>query len=448
MPERFDVVVVGGRCAGSPLAAMLADRGLAVALVDRATFPSDTLSTHVFQNDAARVLAGIGVLDGVLASGAPWIEQADLRIDDLRMVHRWPRRAGDPGPMLSVRRSVLDTLLVEAAEKAGASVRTGTKVTGLVERAGRVAGVRVEGDGDGGGYAIEAPLVIGADGRGSTVARLTGARSYNSVAGERLACWAYYEGVSSPEPTTFFAQRWDEEYLIACPCDGGLFLVVVIPPVERAGRFAADVGAAFDAHVALCEPVAAVVARGRRVGRPSIVTRWTGYFRESAGPGWALVGDAGHFKDPSPGQGITDAFRQAEHLAGDVVEGLSGGRGVDAAMGDWWRWRDADARDMAWFAADLGRGGRVPPVLVELLRHVESDPAMVDRWFDVLNHRVRPSQILTPPRLLGATARLLRRGDVPAAKVLADTRQIVVQDLQRRWLNRHPRFDPPRNSVD
>lgn len=446
MAERFDVVVVGGRCAGSPLAAMLARQGLAVALVEKATFPSDTLSTHVFQNDGARVLADLGVLDGVLASGAPWIEQADLRVDDLRMVHRWPRRPGDPGPMLSVRRPVLDTLLVEAAEKAGASVRTGTRVTGLVERAGRVAGVRVEGDG--GGYAIEAPLVVGADGRGSTVARLTGARSYNSVAGQRLACWAYYEGASPPEPTTFFAQRWDEEYLIACPCDGGLYLVVVIPPVERAGRFAADIGAAFDDHVALCEPVAAVVEGARRVGRPSIVTRWTGYFRDSAGPGWALVGDAGHFKDPSPGQGITDALRQAEHLAGDVVGGLSGGRPLDAAMRDWWRWRDADARDMAWFAADLGRGGRVPPVLVELLRHVDSDPAMVDRWFDVLNHRVRPSQILTPARLLGATARLLRRGDPPAAKVLSDTRQIVVQDLERRWLNRRPRYDAPRQSVD
>lgn len=443
MPERFDVVVVGGRCAGSPLAAMLAGRGLAVAVVDRATFPSDTLSTHIFQNDGARVLAGIGVLDGLLASGAPWIEQADLRVDGLHMVHRWPRRPGDPGPMLSVRRPVLDTLLVEAAEKAGASVRTGTRVTGLVERDARVAGVRVEGDGDGNGYTIEAPLVVGADGRGSTVARLTGVRTYNSVPGERLACWAYYEGVSTPEPTTFFAQRWDEEYLIACPCDGGLYLVVVIPPVERAGRFATDRDAAFDAHVALCEPVAAVVAGARRVARPSVVTRWTGYFRESAGPGWVLVGDAGHFKDPSPGQGITDALRQAEHLAGDVVDGLSGIKSLDTAMRDWWRWRDADARDMAWFAADLGRGGRVPPVLVELLRHLESDPAMVDKWFDVLNHRVAPSQILTPPRLLGATARLLRRRDPSPARVLADTRQIVVRDLQRRLLNRRPRFDAP-----
>lgn len=446
MAERFDVVVVGARCAGSPLAALLARGGLSVALLDKATFPSDTPSTHIFQNDGARVLAAIGVLDRVLASGAPWIEQADLRVDALRMVHRWPRRPDDPGPMLSVRRPVLDTLLVEAAEEAGASVRTGARVGALVERDGRVGGVVVEDGGVAAGdgrrdYEIEASLVVGADGRGSQVARLTGARRYNAVPNERLACWAYFEGASGPEPPTFFAQRWDEEYLIACPCDGGLYLVVVIPPVERARHFRDDVEGAFDAHLALCEPVAAVVAGARRVGRPSLVTRWTGYFRESAGPGWVLVGDAGHFKDPSPGQGITDALRQAERLAAGVVEGLSGRRPLDEAMGDWWRWRDRDGREMAWFAHDLGRGGHVPPVLVEILRRLESDPAMVDRWFDVLNHRTRPSEILTPLRLAGATAGLLRRGDVPRAQVLADTREIVAQDLRRRWLDRRPRYE-------
>ena len=438
MPERFDVVVVGARCAGAPLAAMLAGRGVAVALVDKATFPSDTLSTHVFQNDGARVLDGIGVLDRVLAAGTPWIEQADLRIEDLTLVHRWPRRPTDPGPMLCVRRTVLDALLVEAAAKAGAHVRTATTVTGLVERGGRVGGVRVEGEQ--GGYELEAALVVGADGRGSAVARLAGARPYNLVPGERMCSWAYYEGASAPAPPTFFAHRWDEEYVIACPCDGGLYLVVVIPPQARAGGFRADVEGAFDAHVAGCESVAAIVAGARRTGRPALFTRWTGYFRQSAGPGWVLVGDAGHFKDPAPGQGITDALRQAERLADDVVAGLSGARPLDQAMRAWWRWRDRDAHEMAWFSHDMGRGSRVPPVLIELLRPLAEDPAQRDRFFDVLNHRVRPSEVLTPPRLLAATARLLRRGEPAPARVLGDTKDIVAQDVRRRWLNRRPRY--------
>jgi flavin-dependent dehydrogenase len=344
-----------------------------------------------------------------------------------------------------VRRTLLDEVLVGAAADAGASVHTGMRVTGLVEAGGRVAGVRVQvegGEGAAGGAETEllAPLVVGADGTGSAVARLTGARKYNLVRNQRLACWAYYEGVTGPEPTTFFAQRWDEEFVISWPCDSGLYLVVSIAPAERAEAFRADLEGTFDADVARCAPVAAVVAGGRRVGRPVLFARWTSYFRESAGPGWALVGDAGHFKDPTPGQGITDAVRQAERLSADIADGLGGNGSLDATLARWWRWRDRDAREMAWFAGDLGQGGRVPAVFVELLARMGDDPATVDRWFDVLNHRVRPSEILTPARLLGATGRLLRRRDRPPGQVLAETREIMARDLHRRWLNHRPRY--------
>ncbi len=451
MGQRFDVVVVGARCAGSPLAAKLADRGLRVALVDRAHFPSDTLSTHLFQNDATRIFADLGALDRLRATGAPWIEQVDLRVEHLSMVHRWPRRAGDPGQLLSVRRTLLDAALLDAAAAAGADVRTGTRVVGLVERGGRVAGVRVgadEGAGGAGGngsqeHELLAPLVVGADGRGSTVARRVGARSYNLIPNQRLACWAYHEGVTGPDPATFFAHRWEDEFVISWPSDSGLQLVLAIAPVERAGAFRTDPDGVLDAHLARCGPVADLLAGSRRVGRPVLATRWTGYFRESAGPGWALVGDAGHFKDPTPGQGITDAARQAERLAGVIVDGLGGGGSLDGALRAWWRWRDRDAREMAWFASDLGQGGRVPPVLVEILDHLGGDPAMVERWFDVLNHRVRPSEILTPARLLAATARLLRRRTRPAPEVLAETREIMARDLRRRWLNHRPRYAEP-----
>jgi len=238
-------------------------------------------------------------------------------------------------------------------------------------------------------------------------------------------------------------QRWDEELIGAWPCDSGLYVVVSIAPVERADAFRADPAGALAAQVAACPAIAAIVAGAPLVGRPVLATKWTSYFRESAGRGWALVGDAGHFKDPSPGQGITDALRQAERLAVDIADGLSGTTALDVAMRRWWRWRDRDAQEMAWFAGDLGEGGRVYPVLIEILDGLADDPAMVDRWFDVLNHRARPSEILTPPRLAAATTRLLRRHDRPASAVLADTRTIVARDLRRRWLNHRPRFGEP-----
>src|SRR3954468_19882080 len=139
--ERHDVIVVGARCAGSPLATMLARRGLDVAVVDRATFPSDTLSTHIFQAEGLNVLRDLGVLPDLLATGAPFVGTATLHIDDLTVMSPWPTRDGDAGPTMCIRRPVLDSILVANAEDAGAHVRTGARVTGLVERDGRVAGV-------------------------------------------------------------------------------------------------------------------------------------------------------------------------------------------------------------------------------------------------------------------------------------------------------------------
>ena len=438
MTEAVDVVIVGARCAGSPLATMLARDGVSVALLDRADFPSDTLSTHLFQNEAAKVLESLGVLAEVLASGAPSIEQVDLRLDGLRVTHPIPRRPEDPGTWLCVRRSTLDKLLIEAAREAGVRVHTSSEVTGLVEEDGRVSGVRVRSDGD--ERLLRAALVVGADGRGSTVARHAGARSYNLIPSQRFAYWGYYEVAPTPTPGTSFLQRWEEELLFAAPADGGLHLVAVLPPKERLAEFRADADAAFDAYVAGCEPVAAAVAGGRRVGKLQSMSTWTGYFRESAGPGWVLAGDAGHFKDPSPGQGIADALRQVDRLAPDIVTGLGGGpTTIDDAMAKWWRWRDRDAAEMAWFAGDLGAAGRVPPVLVAAVTDLVAEERF-DAFLDIFNHRVAPLEVLTPPRLMAATAQLLARGEHPRREILRQTKEMVAEEIRRKRLNRHPEY--------
>src|SRR5438046_169097 len=142
MADRYDVVVVGARCAGSPLAAMLAREGLEVALVERAKFPHDTLSTHILEADGLAFLDRLGVIDEVRATGAPFVGRIDTRTDDVRFTAEWPRRPDDPGGLVSIRRFVLDPILAGAAEREGAEVRMGSKVTGLVRENGRVAGVR------------------------------------------------------------------------------------------------------------------------------------------------------------------------------------------------------------------------------------------------------------------------------------------------------------------
>jgi len=165
---------------------------------------------------------------------------------------------------------------------------------------------------------------------------------------------------------------------------------------------------------------------------------FTGYFRESAGPGWVLVGDAGHFKDPSPGQGISDALRQADRLASTLVAGLGGAEDLQPALRSWWRWRDRDAAETYWFAHDMGRAGTVPPAFIEIIRRIAAQPDGIREFMDVFNHRRQPSRVLTPPRLGAATVRLLRAGDQPRRQVLRGTGRLMADDVTRRFRNRRP----------
>jgi FAD binding domain len=183
MNKEYDVVVVGGRCAGSPLTTLLARGGLSVALVEQATFPRDTLSTHVFQAEALAFLNRLGVLSDVRATRAPIVNHVDIRQEGFRARVPVPQQPGDVGGLMSVRRLLLDPILAEAAAAAGAEVLMGAKMTALARDRDRVTGVRVVHEGS--EQTLQARLVVGADGRNSTVARLTGSRKYNLTPNER-----------------------------------------------------------------------------------------------------------------------------------------------------------------------------------------------------------------------------------------------------------------------
>jgi len=435
--EHHDVVVVGARCAGSPLAAHLARAGLSVALVDRARFPSDTASTHIFQAGGLAVLDRLGVTDRLVATGAPWLEIADFHLGGFSARVPWPSRPGDPGPALCVRRPVLDTILLEAAQEAGATVHTSTRVTELVREGRRVIGVVAEGED--GERRILAPLVVGADGRSSKVARLVGARTYNVAPNERFGFWAYYEGAKWSPPAAILFVR-DERFVIACPTDAGLYLVGILPPLTEMASFTTDVEASYDGYVARCSQLADVLAGARRTARPRGISSFSGFFRESSGPGWVLVGDAGHFKDPAPGQGISDALRQGEALAAAIVDAGGAVAATDEATTRWWRWRDRDAAGMHWFAHDFGAAGPVPIVFEGILRGLGEEPEGLRRAVDVINHRVLPSELLTPRRALVAASRAITSREHPPGPVLAEVRELAGREIRRRWRNRYPLY--------
>jgi len=436
MRESFDVVIVGGRCAGASLAALLADRGLAVAVVEKASFPSNTLSSHVFEADALAFLDRLGLTERLRATGAPFVDQATLRFEDVLISTALPKRDGDTGGAASIRRHLLDPLLAERAEQAGATLRTATRATGLLEEAGRVAGVRAESDGR--QSELRAPLVVGADGRNSSVAGFVGARRYNVCPNQRVVYWGYFED-ADPGPTpTFSFNRWSDRFVIGMPADSGLYQAGVWAERSELERFGGDHEALFAEQCESCPPIAAALSGARRLGKLVGAVRWEGYFREASGPGWVLAGDAGHFKDPAPGRGIGDAMLQADALAPAIVAGLDGsGAGLDQAMSGWGRWRDREFAEHYWLAADLGKAGDVPKVLVEVVRRLH-ERGEIDRFLEVLNHRAKPSEVVTPVRLLGAVTGLLAKDG--RREMLGEVGALTAEEARRRWLNLRPAY--------
>jgi 2-polyprenyl-6-methoxyphenol hydroxylase-like FAD-dependent oxidoreductase len=379
---------------------MLARAGLDVCLLDKDRFPSDTLSTHGIQPNGVQVLGRLGVLDSLLKL-APPIRRLRIASDD-GLAAATDLEAVVGGPGLSVRRVTLDEILIDAAADAGADVRAQTPVTGLVWDGGRVCGVTTAAG------SLRARLVVGADGARSSVARFVGAREHHRTAGGRVFMWAYYD-VDPTGGEMWIGKLGDHTYL-TMPTDGGLTVVAVCPSIERREEVRADREAVYEAGLRAWPELDAGLAGGERDGPVRTMANLNGFFRPAAGPGWALVGDAGHFKDPTAGQGIADALRQSESLAATVAPALDAGDDLDRALRAWWRRRDDDAWEMYWFAHDMGAAGPTTPWRREAQRRIDADPQTTAAMVRVLNRELLPSQVFTPGFFLATSAQALRRG--------------------------------------
>jgi len=258
--ERADAVVAGARCAGSAAAIALARAGRRVVALDRVAFPADTISTHLLWPGGVAELQALGALERVRALGAPPLPRALAGAGDLTIRSDFTPVDGIDHA-LCVRRTGLDAALVETARAAGAEVRERCAVVSLVHAGGRVAGVRYS-DADGGERELRAPLVVGADGRRSTVARLARADPpYRASASGRACFYAYWEDARTEWQATAAQWRSGAELGTAFPCDGGLTLVLLQPPEARVGAFPR-------------RPRGRVRAHGRSDPRPARAAGW------------------------------------------------------------------------------------------------------------------------------------------------------------------------------
>jgi menaquinone-9 beta-reductase len=319
MKRHYDAIIVGARAAGATTAMLLARQGLRVLVLDRARYGSDTLSTHALMRPAVLQLARWGLLEAVIDSGAPPIRRATFHYPGESLaVDIKPADGIDA--LYAPRRTVLDRILVDAAVEAGAEFRFGVIVDDLRKDAsGRVTGV-VARDDNGHDVSRDAGIVIGADGIRSVVALSAGAEPVRQATAEGAVVYGYFSGVDMD------GYEWaygDQVSAGLIPTNGGEACIFV---GGSSHRFRRDVHPDLERgfHRILEEAAPSVAARVARAssGRFRGFSGIRGYYRQAWGPGWALVGDAGYFRDPITTHGITDAFRDAE-LVARAVTGVS-----------------------------------------------------------------------------------------------------------------------------
>ncbi|MEN3308583.1 MAG: hypothetical protein V7603_4785 [Micromonosporaceae bacterium] len=378
----YDVIVVGARVAGAVTALLLARQGLRVLAVDRATFPSDTLSTHQIQVPGVARLHRWGLLDRLAATGTPATREVRFDPGPAVLVGRFPMYEGVDA-LYSPRRTVLDALLVDAARQAGAEVRENYLVEELHWVDGRVAGIR--GHERGAKPCTEtAPLVVGADGKHSLVAKAVAARRYRYRPPATLACYTYWSGM--PAGSTGELYQRPGRAVAAFPTNDGLTMVYVAAPVAELPAFRADVPGRYLETLDRCGDLGQRVRAGERAERWRTTPDLPTAFRVPYGPGWALVGDAGLVMDPVSAQGISNALRDADLLAGAVLDaGLAGDHGLagDQRLAGYHRSRDRAGRPMDDFTARLARLGAPGWRERALLTSLVGRPAEIDRLLGV-----------------------------------------------------------------
>jgi flavin-dependent dehydrogenase len=390
MPTEYDAIVVGARCAGSPTAMLLARKGYRVLVVDRASFPSDTLSTHLIHAPGVAALHRWGLLEELVASGCPPVGTYSFDFGPFTIAGNPPACDGIAtayGP----RRTVLDKILVDAAGRAGAEVREGFTVEDVVIEDRKVVGIRGHGA-DGETVLERARVVIGADGRNSLVARAVRPRQYLEKPMLQWSSYTYWSGfpVDGFEVVVRPGRGW-----AALPTNDGLTLLVVGWPYSESTAYKADVESNY---LETLELVPAVADRVRAATR---VERFAGgavpnFFRKPFGPGWALVGDAGYTKDPITAQGISDAFRDAELCVAALDETFSVGRSFGEAMLDYHRTRDAAVVPVYEFTTQLATLAAPPVEMQQLLGAVHGNREAMDGFAGVTAGTVSPAEFFAP----------------------------------------------------
>ena len=385
----YDAIIVGARCAGSPTAMLLARKGYKVLVADKATFPSDTISTHLIHPPGIAALQRWGLLDRVLETGCPPIDTYAFDFGPFTITGT--PASSEARVAYAPRRTVLDKLLVDAASEAGAEIREGFTVEQLLIEDGHVIGIR--GQSKGGRTVTEhARVTVGADGRHSLVAGTVRPEQYHEKPKLLAAYYTYYSGL--PMNGRFENYVRPERGFAAWPTNDGLTLVIAGWPFAEFDANRKAIEGNFLETLELAPSFADRVRDARREERFAGAAV-SNYFRKPYGPGWALVGDAGYNKDFITAHGIQDAFRDAELCASALDETFSGARHFDVAMGGYRAARDAQVLPMYEFTCQLATLEPPPPEMQHLLAAMHGNQDAMDGFARTVAGVISPAEFFS-----------------------------------------------------
>lgn len=398
----YDAIVVGARCAGSPTAMLLARQGYRVLLLDKASFPSDTLSVHYIHQAGVARLSRWGLLERVIASNCPPIYEQSIDLGPFTLRGAPPPVDGGAAAY-APRRTVLDKILVDAAVEAGAELREHFTVKELITEGDRVVGIR--GHERGGPLVTErARIVIGADGLHSFVARAVGADTYNVRPSMTCAYYSYWSGV--PIDGAELHVRPDR-MIIAGNTNDEQVMVISYWPGPAFHEIRGDIDGSFMGALDLVPDLAERVRGGMRTERYRGTVDLPNLYRKPHGPGWALVGDAGYHKDPITAQGITDAFRDAELLSDAIAAGFSGRQPIEDALASYEQQRNQATLPIYEMTCQFASLQPPPVEQQQLMAALLHSQAETNRFIGTLAGSVSIPEFFTPEnvgRIIGAAA--------------------------------------------
>jgi 2-polyprenyl-6-methoxyphenol hydroxylase-like FAD-dependent oxidoreductase len=372
---------------------LLARKGYRVLLLDKAAFPSDTMSTHHIHPPGLAALARWGLLERLATTGCPRVESYSFDFGPVTI-------SGSPQPIDGIdyghcpRRTILDQLLVEAAVEAGAELRENFTVSEISFSDGAVIGISGR-DRGGSDVSERARIVIGADGKHSLLAKVTKPEQYEERRSHLAMYYAYWSGLPVNGFDTWIRTD-DRRGWAAIPTHDDLTVLPFGWPVEEfhanRGDIEGNFFAAMDCAPAFAERVRGATRESKFVGSAEL----PGYFRKPFGPGWALIGDAAYHKNPITAMGINDAFRDAELLTGALDDAFSGRRSFEEGMREYQAVRDREARPVYEFTDEFAQLQPPPPEMQQLIGAMAGNQEAMDAFISVQANTLPAPEFFAP----------------------------------------------------